>query len=122
MLVSPEAQKLFPKWEPRGAGFPCSDTKALMPVGRFSPRLSITRRRYLRVRTPAGWENALALLDDKFRYWPRLSPIVVHRDFRDAILAAVVARVGNEEADRWLERIETVDRMAHRRARRLRLS
>ena len=65
----------------------------------------------------SGWENALVLLDNKFRYWPRLSPITIHLDFRDAVLTAVRARVGNEEAGRWAERIETIERMATRRAR-----
>jgi len=70
----------------------------------------------------AGWETALALLDTKYGYWPRLTPTVVHPDFRTAILSAVRARKGAEEAERWSERIETIDRMAQRRARRLDLA
>lgn len=49
----------------------------------------------------------MALLDSKFRYWSHFYPIAVHPDFRPAILAAVRARAGNEETERWAERIET---------------
>ena len=66
-----------------------------------------------------GWENALAFLDTKYPYWPRLSPIVVHVEFRGAVLAAVRTRRGDEEAERWSERIDTIDRMALPRARRI---
>ena len=67
----------------------------------------------------SAWENALALLDRQIPHWPRLFPIIVHLEFRDAILSAVRARVDSEDVDRWSGRIEAIDRMTQQRSHRL---
>ena len=52
------------------------------------------------------WAEALTLLD---RYpWPRLSPEAVHREFRDAVFAAIEAheRGGHGQVERWRDTLD----------------
>jgi hypothetical protein len=63
----------------------------------------------------SGWDAALGKLDERYRYWPRLSPLAVHSEFRDRILDAVRVRCGEGAVEKWVDRIDMKARIAKRR-------
>jgi hypothetical protein len=65
----------------------------------------------------SGWNDALDMLDKRYRYWPHLYPITVHPDFRNLVLDAVGIRCGAQEVETWADRIDRKGRMAQRRNR-----
>lgn len=56
----------------------------------------------------SSWEDALARFDG----WPRLYPLVVHPEFKDAILAAVATheKGGRDMVERWRETLDRESR------------
>ena len=62
-----------------------------------------------------SWDAALKMLDQHFKYWPRLSPIEVHPEFRAQFLEAIRARGGDDAAKKWADRIDSRDRIIQQR-------
>jgi hypothetical protein len=53
----------------------------------------------------SSWDEALALINE--HPWPRLSPIAVHPEFRDAVFAALADHEegGPDQVERWRDRL-----------------